>query len=104
MAKTLEEISPACWHAFIAILALYMLNMAGLALYGRTKKGEARAEGGTEAEVHHHFLGGSSFNWLVVFLNSAWRSPHLVPLTLPDFPTPLSSHFHQCARCTSAAL
>ena len=57
------------FDATMAVIAVYLIGMACLALRGFMLKARAKDSGGSVAEMNYHFLAGSQFNWVVIFLN-----------------------------------
>ena len=76
-------------EGFYVLAALYLALMLCLAVRGHLLKQQAKAVGGAEEYLSYHFLAGSSFGPIVIFLNFCaqvrcvrglyWRVP-LTPL------------------------
>lgn len=65
----LVDVGEGIEKAFYAVFAIYLIGMATLAIRGFLLKRQAKSSGGIEEEMNYHFLAGSSFGPVVLFLN-----------------------------------
>ena len=65
----LLDVGPGFDVAFGVVLSIYLIGMLGLAIRGFMMKNNAKTSGGVQEYLNFHFLAGSNFGPLVLFLN-----------------------------------